>query len=240
MNADFPLLIKTLLTAPLQTVPDQQIISDGLGHFTYRDFACRLHQLAGALSRAGVGQGDVVGVMDWDTHRYLECFFAVPMMGAVLHTINIRLSPAQIAYTIDHAEDDVILVHVDFLPLLEEAMAMVERPVRLFVMRDAPTGPVPISALAIDGIVDAMMAAAPPAAMMVAPMLMRMLVALAMPMVMPTAPTAWVSTRVRTVRRCAAPAPRCRSRSTACETTKVSKWQPHKKRGASTRKRYCL
>ena len=64
MNADFPLLIKTLLTAPLQTVPDQQIISDGLGHFTYRDFACRLHQLAGALSHAGVGQGDVVGVMD--------------------------------------------------------------------------------------------------------------------------------------------------------------------------------
>ena len=162
MNADFPLLIKTLLTAPLQTVPDQQIISDGLGHFTYRDFACRLHQWAGALSHAGVGQGDVVGVMDWDTHRYLECFFAVPMMGAVLHTINIRLSPAQIAYTIDHAEDDVILVHVDFLPLLEEAMAMVERPVRLFVMRDAPTGPVPVSALAIDGIVDAMMVAAPP------------------------------------------------------------------------------
>ena len=69
--------------------------------------------------------------MDWDTHRYLECFFAVPMMGAVLHTINIRLSPAQIAYTIDHAEDDVILVHVDFLPLLEDVMVMVERPVRL-------------------------------------------------------------------------------------------------------------
>ena len=43
MNADFPLLIKTLLTAPLQTVPDQQIISDGLGHFTYCDFARRLH-----------------------------------------------------------------------------------------------------------------------------------------------------------------------------------------------------
>ena len=119
--------------------------------------------MAGALSHEGVGQGDVVGVMDWDTHRYLECFFAVPMMGAVLHTINIRLSPAQIAYTIDHAEDDVILVHVDFLPLLEEAMAMVDRSVRLFVMRDAPTDQVEISALAIEGIVDSMMAAAPPA-----------------------------------------------------------------------------
>ena len=163
MNADFSLLIKTLLTAPLQTAPNQQIISDGLGLFTYRDFVCRLHRLAGALSHEGVGQGDVVGVMDWDTHRYLECFFAVPMMGAVLHTINIRLSPAQIAYTIDHAEDDVILVHVDFLPLLEEAMAMVDRSVRLFVMRDTPTDQVEISALAIEGIVDSMMAAAPPA-----------------------------------------------------------------------------
>ena len=162
MNADFPLLVKTLLTAPLQTVPEQQIISDGLGHFTYSDFAGRLEQLAGALSHAGVGEGNVVGVMDWDTHRYLECFFAVPMMGAILHTINIRLSPAEIAYTIDHAEDDVILAHVDFLPLLGEAMAMVERQVRLFVMRDAPTSRVPISALAIDGIVDVMMAAAQP------------------------------------------------------------------------------
>ena len=157
MNADFPLLIKTLLTAPLQAVPDQQIISDGLGHFTYRDFSGRLHRLAGALSDAGVGRGTVVGVMDWDTHRYLECFFAVPMMGAVLHTINIRLSPAQIAFTIDHAEDDIILVHADFLPLLEDAMSMVKRPVRLFVMRDAPAGEAPQSALAIEGMLEAMM-----------------------------------------------------------------------------------
>ena len=52
-----------------------------------------------------------MAVMDWDSHRYLECFFAVPMIGAVLHTINVRLSPDQVLYTIDHAEDDVILVH---------------------------------------------------------------------------------------------------------------------------------
>src|SRR5699024_2120112 len=58
-------------------------------------------------------------VMDWDTPRYLECFFAIPMMGAVLHTINVRLSPEQIVYTMNHAEDDVVLVHDDFLPILE-------------------------------------------------------------------------------------------------------------------------
>ena len=119
MNADFSLLIKTLLTAPLQTAPNQQIISDGLGLFTYRDFVCRLHRLAGALSREGFGQGDVVGVMDWDTHRYLECFFAVPMMGAVLHTLNVRLSPKDLEYIINHAEDQIIIVDADVLPLLE-------------------------------------------------------------------------------------------------------------------------
>jgi acyl-CoA synthetase (AMP-forming)/AMP-acid ligase II len=57
--------------------------------------------------------------MDWDSHRYLECFFAVPMMGAVLHTINVRISPEQILYTINHAQDDVILVNAEFLPILE-------------------------------------------------------------------------------------------------------------------------
>jgi fatty-acyl-CoA synthase len=58
----------------------------------------------------GVERGDTVAIMDWDTHRYLECFFAVPMMGAVLHTVNVRLSAEQILYTINHADDDIILI----------------------------------------------------------------------------------------------------------------------------------
>jgi acyl-CoA synthetase (AMP-forming)/AMP-acid ligase II len=58
----------------------------------------------------GVKAGDTIAVMDWDSHRYLECFYAIPMLGAVLHTVNIRLSPEQILYTIDHAEDDYILM----------------------------------------------------------------------------------------------------------------------------------
>jgi fatty-acyl-CoA synthase len=74
--------------------------------------------------------------MDWDSHRYLECFFAVPMMGAVLHTINIRLAPEQILYTINHAEDDVILVHADFLSLLEQIRDRIERPVKFLLLRD--------------------------------------------------------------------------------------------------------
>ena len=136
--ADFPLLIKSLLCTPLQTAPDVEIVSDGLMRYSYQAFEGRLHRLAAGLSRHGIGAGDVVAVMDWDTHRYFEAFFAVPMMGAVLHTVNVRLAPAQIAYTIDHAEDDVILVHTDFLPLLAEVMPHVTRQVRLILLRDDP------------------------------------------------------------------------------------------------------
>ena len=106
--------------------------------YSYQTFEGRLHRLAAGLSRHGIGAGHVVAVMVWDTHRYFEAFFAVPMMGAVLHTVNVRLAPAQIAYTIDHAEDDVILVHTDFLPLLAEVMTLVTRKVRLILLRDDP------------------------------------------------------------------------------------------------------
>ena len=136
--AYFPLLIKSLLRTPLQNAPDTEIVSDGLTRYSYRDFETRLKTLANSLSSHGVKQGAVVAVMDWDTHRYFECFFVVPMLGAVLHTVNVRLAPAQIAYTIDHAEDDLILVHADFLPLLELVMPMVKRDVRLILLRDDP------------------------------------------------------------------------------------------------------
>ena len=134
--SDFPLLIKSLLRTPLQIAPDTEIVSDGLMRYSYRDFEGRVKRFAAGLAAHGIGPGQVVAVMDWDTHRYFEAFFAVPMMGAVLHTVNIRLAPAQIAYTIDHAEDDVILVHADFLPLLSEVMKLVTRRVRLILLRD--------------------------------------------------------------------------------------------------------
>ncbi|MDA9930238.1 long-chain-fatty-acid--CoA ligase [Alphaproteobacteria bacterium] len=135
-SANFPLLIKSLLVTPLQIAPDVEIVSDGLMRYSYRDFDARLKRLGNGLGALGVGKGSVVAVMDWDTHRYFECFFAVPMLGAVLHTVNIRLAPAQIAYTIDHAEDDVILVHADFVALLADVMPLVKRRVKLVLLRD--------------------------------------------------------------------------------------------------------
>ena len=115
----YPLLIKNLLAYPVVYNPEQEIVYRDHLRFDYRTLRERICRLANALTALGVKPGDTVAVMDWDSHRYLECFFAVPMIGAVLHTINVRLSPDQILYTIDHAEDDVILVHNDFLPILE-------------------------------------------------------------------------------------------------------------------------
>jgi fatty-acyl-CoA synthase len=114
-----PLLIKSLLDNPIRQFPEQEIVYGDFKRQTYRDLGERVSRLASGLAGLGVRRGDTVAVMDWDSHRYLECFFAVPMMGAVLHTVNIRLSPEQILYTINHAEDDVILINTEFLPVLE-------------------------------------------------------------------------------------------------------------------------
>jgi fatty-acyl-CoA synthase len=132
----YPLLIKRLLEAGLRRAPRQEIVYADKRRLTYREFAERVNRLAAGISSLGVRPGNTVAVMDWDTHRYLECFFALPMMGAVLHTINIRLSPEQILYTINHAEDDVILVNADFIPILEQIWDRVEPGKRLVLMTD--------------------------------------------------------------------------------------------------------
>ncbi len=133
---DFPLIIRHLLQTPLITRPDQPIVYADRFRYDYRGLNERIHRLANALEALGVRAGDTVAVMDWDSHRYLECFFAVPMMGAVLHTINVRLSPDQILYTINHAEDALILAHSDFVPVLSQIRPRFERDVTIVLLRD--------------------------------------------------------------------------------------------------------
>ena len=115
----YQLLIKRLLMSGPRYNPDQEIVYADRSKYTYKDLVKRIHRLANALTDAGIKPGDTVAVMDWDTPRYLECFFAIPMIGAILHTVNVRLSPEQIVYTMNHAEDDAVLVHDDFLPIIE-------------------------------------------------------------------------------------------------------------------------
>jgi fatty-acyl-CoA synthase len=114
----YPLLIRHLLHTPLATAPHQEIVYRDRARYDYLGFRSRIGRLAGMLTRLGVEAGTTVAVMDWDSHRYLECFFAIPMMGAVLQTVNVRLSPAQVSYTIAHAGAELLLIHRDFLPLV--------------------------------------------------------------------------------------------------------------------------
>jgi fatty-acyl-CoA synthase len=114
----YPLLIKQLLHSAKATAGDQEIVYRDRYRGNYRQFFERIGRLANMLSGLGIGPGNTVAVMDWDSHRYLESFFAVPMMGAVLQTVNVRLSPEQILYTLNHAKAEIVLVNAEFVPLL--------------------------------------------------------------------------------------------------------------------------
>jgi fatty-acyl-CoA synthase len=132
----YPLLIRHLWHTPLNNNPQQQIVSGESRRYDYTILRERIGRLAAALTELGIGKGNTVAVMDWDSHRYLECFFAIPMMGAVLHTVNVRLAPEQILYTINHATDDAILLHADFMPIIEQIRDRIQRPPRLVYIDD--------------------------------------------------------------------------------------------------------
>jgi len=138
---DYPLLIKNLLRAPVASNPDQEIVYRGTVRLTYRQLMERIRRLASALVSMGIKPGDTVAVMDWDSHRYLECFFAVPMIGAVLHTINVRLSSEQLVYTINHAEDKLIIVNSEFLPILDQIHGRMDTVSKLVLIDESETLP---------------------------------------------------------------------------------------------------
>jgi fatty-acyl-CoA synthase len=132
----YPLIIKKLLNTPLTYSPDQEIVYSDRKRYTYRTLNERIKRLASGLEQMGVTQGDIVAVFDYDSHRYLECFFAIPMMGAVLQTINWRLSTEQILYTLNHAEARVIIIHAEFLLILEDIRDRLETVDKLVIIEE--------------------------------------------------------------------------------------------------------
>ena len=134
----YPLILKQLWHAPIVQAPDQEIVYRDLKRFTYRDIRGRIGRLASALRGIGVRPGDTVGVLDWDSNRFLEAFFAIPMMGAVLQTVNVRLSPEQIAYTINHAKCSTLIVNDEFAGLVEGLQSKLTNVERMIVMSDHP------------------------------------------------------------------------------------------------------
>jgi fatty-acyl-CoA synthase len=137
----YPLLIKQLLHTPLAQTAHQEIVYRDVRRLTYVELRDRIGRLASALQKIGVQPGDSVGVLDWDSNRFLEAFFAIPMMGVVLQTVNVRLSPEQVAYTIAHAGSSTLLVNDEFVDLVQSILPQLSKVKRLVVLTDrkAPT-----------------------------------------------------------------------------------------------------
>jgi fatty-acyl-CoA synthase len=115
----------------------------GLQKYTYADYAERTCRLAGALAGLGVKRGDRVGTFAWNSTGHLEVYFAAPMMGMVLHTVNIRLSAQDITYIVNHAEDRVLIVDASCWPTIEPLRKDLKTVKHIIVMRDTPEAEVP-------------------------------------------------------------------------------------------------
>jgi len=136
---EYPLVLTKFLLRARDFFPGKEIVSygDEVVRYTYADYAQRVHRLAGALTELGVGRGDRVATFAWNHHRHLELYFAVPAVGAVLHTLNIRLSQDDIGYILDHAGDRVVFVDESLLPQIRPVLDA--RPaIKVVVMRDRP------------------------------------------------------------------------------------------------------
>ena len=118
---DFPLGIQHLFNHGRRIHGDSEVVTwteNGAVRTSFAEVGDRADQLAAALTRLGVKAGDRVGTFAWNNQTHLEAYLAVPCMGAVLHTLNIRLFPEQLAYVINHAEDKVIIVDASIAPML--------------------------------------------------------------------------------------------------------------------------
>jgi acyl-CoA synthetase (AMP-forming)/AMP-acid ligase II len=135
---EFPLLISTMLTHAERYTGEAEIVSrmvDGSLHrYTYRDAHKRTKQLANALVKLGVNQGDRIGTLAWNTHRHFEAYFGIAGIGAISHTVNPRLFPEQISYIINHANDRFLFVDETFVPTLEAISDQLTSVEKIFVL----------------------------------------------------------------------------------------------------------
>ena len=140
--SDRPLAISAIFKHAVRAHAHKHIISRDGGEvvrFTYAAFGRRVARLANALRGLGIAPGDRVASFAWNGHRHLELYFAVPMIGAVLHTVNIRLFPDQIAFVLDHAEDRAVFLDASLVKTVKAAIALQPEARRTFVvMGDGP------------------------------------------------------------------------------------------------------
>ena len=125
----------------------------GLQRYTYADYADRVCRLSAALAGLGLKKGDRVGTFAWNSHRHMEVYFAAPLMGMVLHTVNIRLAAQDLTYIINHAEDQVLIVDASLWHLVEPIRKDLKSVKHFIVMKDTPTGEIPAGALDYEALV---------------------------------------------------------------------------------------
>jgi len=142
---DRPLLVSSILEHASTIHHDQEVVTrtvEGPIHrYTYADLARRSRRLARALTDLGIGRGDRVGTVAWNTHRHLELYYGVAGMGAVCHTLNPRLHPEQFAWIVNHAGDRLLFVDATFVKLVEAVADKLTTVERVVVMTDRATMP---------------------------------------------------------------------------------------------------
>jgi len=138
---NYPLTLTHMLERSAKLFGGKEIASkmhDGMHRYSYADFHRRVHAVAGGLERLGVRPGDRVGTLCWNSFRHLELYFAVPCYGAVLHTLNLRLPSDQLAYIINHAEDQVIFVDASLVSILEPIRSQISSVKHFIILPDEP------------------------------------------------------------------------------------------------------
>ena len=138
---DYPLTLQHAFDRAVRLFARNEIVTQTEGEphrYTYREWGQRVMQLANALHSIGVTSGDRIATFGWNTYRHFELYYAVPCMGAVLHTLNIRLFAEQLVYIINNAEDKIIFVDGDLVPILEKLSDQLPTVKLYVIMGDAP------------------------------------------------------------------------------------------------------
>lgn len=158
MQDDFPLLLSTLYDHAVWIHPDQEVASvesdRSLTRWTYGQLDERIRRLASAFDAIGIGQGEAVGTFAWNNHRHHELYWATANTGRICHTINIRLFADQIVYIVNHAEDKVIFVDPDLVPLIAPLVDRLETVETIVIMGERASDDIPGSVAYEDLIAD--------------------------------------------------------------------------------------
>jgi acyl-CoA synthetase (AMP-forming)/AMP-acid ligase II len=141
---DFPLTIRMILEHGQRVHADGKVLTfegGAVASARYAEVAARAGRLANTLKRLGIRAGDRVGTLAWNSQYHLEAYLAVPTMGAVLHTLNLRLFPDQLAWIVNHAEDRAILVDDSLVPVLARVLDRLETVEHVIVIGSGDTAP---------------------------------------------------------------------------------------------------